>query len=224
MTYPANFLRLAVTGPLHTTESFTYTLSFMRTVSGTAAPTSVPAGVRSAVETFHAAVSSSAAKIQRIKLNEIGPAGKYVSPQTVEHDYAGSPFAGTGAVSNPPQIALAVTLRTAVDRGRASSGRFFIPSPLAGVLADGTLAPAFASTVLGHVNTFLGSMHTALPGYRVCVASNVGTGTIREVDHVEVGRVLDTIRSRRAKLPEAYVAGTQLSGYSSGFSGGGGGF
>jgi hypothetical protein len=119
-----------------------------------------------------------------------------------------------GAVNNgsemphAPQVALAVTLRTASNTPR-TRGRFFLPAPAWGSLsADGLVAEVQAGSTAGSVVQLIQALNNQ-PGFdqgddRVIVASTFGANT--PVTSVSVGRVLDTIRSRRNALREAYVS------------------
>lgn len=214
MAYPASFLRLAVIGTLYEVESFTWTLSLGRNFSTDPAPDVVPQGVIDAVTTFHTAaeVSTGAnARLTTIKLNEIGTDGRYVSDgDTVQHDFE-TPVPGVGTSNLPAQIANAVTLRTAAQRGRASSGRFYYPATGRVVGSDGRLSAATAGAIAADATALLNSLNAALPGFQVGVFSSIGTGIWRPVTHVEVGRVLDTMRSRRRSIEEERVAGAPLA-------------
>jgi len=213
MAYKQPFLRLVVSGTLYGVEGFSYGMSFINDNGTGTPPSTVPAGVVSALATFHARSGflSSAAKMNLVKLNLIGTDGKYVSQSdTVYYEWT-SPIAGGFGSHPPPQIALAVSLRTGARRGLASRGRFYLPAP--GMTVDATtgqLSQANVETVVSHVNALITGLETALPGWDLGVVSNVRDGAQRAVEHVEVGRTLDTIRSRRASLPERYAVGAVL--------------
>lgn len=223
MAYPMNFLRLVAIGTLYNAETFSWSISLSPEDSSADAPAAVPAGVISAITAFHTSnlvALGSGARLTMVKLNEIGRDGRYVSQgDTVWHEFA-TPVAGIGTTNHPAQCSLAVTLRTDAARGRASSGRFYIPYIGATLQADGRLAVAAATDVANAATTMLEALETALPGWAVSVMSNIGEGTRRRVSHVEVGRVVDTIRSRRTSLEEDRQAGPDLSGW----TGGGGPF
>lgn len=213
MAYPNQFLRLQVSGSLYTSEMWSWTLSLMPDFPGdNDGPETVPAGVISAVQTFHQATSSANAKLETIKLNEIGTDGRYTKQVTVFHDFA-TPVAGgqSSAPNFPPQVALAVTLRTAVRRGLASRGRFYIPAPGRLVQSDGRISAADATSTASAATALLNGLNTALPGWDPCVASRTREGDLRPVTHVSVGRVYDTIRTRRNGLLEEYVDGAALA-------------
>lgn len=215
MAYPHNIFRLVMSGTLAGSETFSYGITIDKTFTTGSAPEEVPVGVLDAVEAFHSDANiaiGTQAVLTMVKFNEIDVNGRYASTEnTVLHEFdPGIP--GTGGNTMPPQVALAVTLRTAQRRGRASSGRFYIPKLGGAIGTDGRLAAAQALQVATVATTFLNDLNTALDGIgRVAVASDIGTGAINPVTHVEVGRVLDTIRSRRRSLDEERQIGEPLA-------------
>jgi len=115
---------------------------------------------------------------------------------------------GLGANTFPPQIALCVTT-VADNRGPARFGRFFLPGPVA-PMTDFRLTEVNATAYAEAVTVFLKAISDAidLPNTTDSApAVNISglpvlTGTKQDVDHVEVGRVYDTIQSRRRQLLE----------------------
>jgi hypothetical protein len=182
---------------------------------GTATPPDeVPQGVIDACSTFIAAgtTMAPAAKLDTIKLNEIGTDGKYTRT-SVEHLIESAWPDGSGTTVYPPQVALVVSLLTNETRGLAARGRFYLPAPALGITtATALLNTSQVVTAVGHITTFLNAINTAMDPYRVAVASNVRDGMIREVKNVRVGNVLDTIRSRRTSIPETYSIGAEVTG------------
>lgn len=204
MAYPSPFLRMVVSGTLFGAERFSWGLSFMGNFTDPAEtyPTEVPAGVISAITTFHATANiGSAAKIDMIKLNAIGEDGRYVNDDTVFHEFE-TPISGTGTAPMPPQVSLALTLLTNKSRGRASRGRFYVPAPALAISADGRITAAAALNFANMGANLIKSLNTAMPEFRVAVFSNVGDGAKSQVQAVTCGRVYDTLRSRRRSLDE----------------------
>lgn len=214
MTYANPFLRVAVIGTMYGEEEWTYTFS----IDGAAQPETVPAGLISAVEAFHKTTGliSQNAKLTTVKVNEINEQGHYASQSTTYHDWV-TPVPGTGGLNaTPPQVACAVTLRTALRRGPGANGRFYLPLPALSLDANGQMAAATAQAYADAAGTMLNGVATALGG-RLVVASQ-GTSPLRKtpattiippahvpVTRVEVGRVYDTQRRRRSDLLEAYA-------------------
>lgn len=207
MVYANPFLRLVGSGTLYSgQEQFSFGLSLIRNIPGQNAPTSVPAGVITAFTDLWATntLITTATKLSTIKLNEIGTNGKYLADTTVYHDFL-TPLPGTVATNVPPQIALAISLVTARARGRAHAGRFYLPCPGIGVSAvTGVLSVADQNKYRDACVTFLNKINLSVPGFQVGVTSDLGTGREEEVTAVRVGQAMDTIRSRRSKMPENY--------------------
>lgn len=214
MAYPGVHLRLVVSGDLPGGEHFSWGLNLAPVDWEVPAPEVVPQAVIDALTTFHTdqrVPLSSSAVMTTIKLNKIGPDGRYVSrSETVMHEFE-TGIAGYGTAGLPNQCAIAVTLRTAAKRGLAHSGRFYLPCLVSLPLPGGQIAIGSADSIADQVTVLLNSLNVALDPWRVSVMSDVREGQRRPVTHVEVGRVIDTMRSRRASIPEAYVAGDPLA-------------
>jgi hypothetical protein len=153
---------------------------------------------------FSRATSSiwNTAKLTQVKFAVIGADGRY----------AGDPYISTfltvsGASSSnthPFQVSRVITLDSA-RRGPTGRGRFYSPVPTGSVDADGTQQGAVALEAAGSARTMLNDVNAALTGAaRVVVASSKGYNST--VTSVRVGRVLDTVRSRRTSLSEGYTA------------------
>lgn len=147
------------------------------------------------------------ARLTSIKVAEIDAQGHYVG-DAVERSASVpglNPFAG----QMPAQVALAVTLRTG-RRGASYRGRFYLPAPGTEVLvADGLMSSSLAQTFADGAGKFVGAIN-AIPNLgSVVIASSKGMNTT--VTDVSVGRALDTIRSRRRDLNEAYVRAVTAS-------------
>lgn len=218
MAYPAPFHRLVMLGDLYT-DRFNTTLSIVPSGGGT-----LPAVSDDLVEAVGTFVGdwwprltgatpnpgcsiSSAAKLTSVKLNRIGTDGKYVDAETKEHIYS-SPIVGGYATVGIPQLTLAATLRGSNERARGGKGRMYLPPTENTVMGgiDGRISAARAldyakgvSALLAGINdVYLTEGVSAVAG----VASKQGSGAFQTVVQVSVGRVVDTIRSRRSKLDE----------------------
>jgi hypothetical protein len=170
--------------------------------------------------------------VTQIGLNAIvggGPTPKYRSLDPV-YIYPGQigdvpEIKGKSTTTNmqyhyPPQVALCVSTVTAARRGYSAKGRFYLPAPTADLADDWRLPQAHASTYAGLASTFVKVLRLReavlpppapeLPGvWLPCIVSphKNGTGpggTVHAITGVRVGRVLDTIRSRRTSLVEDY--------------------
>lgn len=212
MAYPRPFLRLVCSGTLYGAEAFSYSLSLIPDfASAPVVPDEVPEGIIDAVTTFHnGSRIGSQAVLRLIKLNAIGEDGRYLNDSETIYHEVDPGVAGTGNANHPPQVALAISLRTARQRGRAHAGRFYIPVGQSVAPADGRLSVADATSIAGAATTLISSINAVDPQWNVGVASSVGEGRLQPVTHVRVGRVLDTIRSRRTSLDEGYVEGAPV--------------
>jgi hypothetical protein len=143
------------------------------------------------------------ASLTWVKVARISDAGRYLGDAHLEEfqPVAGGATAGT---THPFQVARAVTLHTG-RRGASYRGRFFLPLPNNGIDGDGTYAAAEATDVATQAAFLITGLNavSSQPEVVVCVAGKNGNTA---VTGVTVGRVLDTMRSRRRSLKEQYPA------------------
>jgi hypothetical protein len=204
MSYSREFLRLVVIGRLYGVEDFSYSLSFVSPEGGVP-PNEVPPEIFTALADYWgtSGLVSNRAEITLVKLNEIGTDGRYTRPFTVQ-DEPPTQIIGNTVHSPAPQTALAVSLTTPIKRGRAHAGRYYLPIPGTTVQADGRLLASQVLEFARQSAQFVNACNDALDPYRCAVVSDVGVGTWQPVTGVRVGRVLDTIRSRRNKFLEEH--------------------
>lgn len=220
MPYPAPFHRLVMIGTLYTDDIFNVTLSFTPSGAGTlpaVTQTLADAVLAEVAEWWAQAVIGSpntggigitqSAKLTSIKLNRIGTDGRYMDPETVEAITA--PVAGSQGTFPPPQLTIAATIRGALERSRAGKGRMFFPpsvyTPAVGAV-DGKLTTTQATAYGQGVVNLLAALNdvyfaASIPAV-AGIASEAGAGAFQTVEKVTVGRVVDTMRSRRNKLDE----------------------
>lgn len=222
MVYPASFHRLVIMGQMYT-DIFNTTCSIIPVPGqGTGELNAVTQELADAVRVLIATNWASGAagnlwfpspaRFTGIKLNRIGPDGKYQDPFTIE-SLAPAPVAGSLSITPPAQIATVATLRTPVPRGPASKGRMFFPGTSGFSQTIGTDGRATAANALRFadaVSELFNGIHLlyaarmgSMGGLgRLGVASDVGAGRFLPVTSISVGRVPDTIRSRRSSLDE----------------------
>ena len=140
--------------------------------------------------------------ITECKVANIGPDGKYLNnPVIVPVD------GGVGAVAGPRhpfQISVCVSLSTG-QRGRSQRGRFYLPAPGIGIIpTSGLMNAGEQAAIAGSMVTFINAINAIHPGSPVSICSRKGFNT--NVTGVRVGRVADTMRSRRRSLPETYLS------------------
>ena len=219
MSYAASFHRLVMIGDLYT-DVFNMSLSIVPN-GGTGMPAvtdallaDVAADVgawfpKSQQLSLGGGLSiSGSAKLTSIKLNRINSAGHYQDPGTKEHVYP-TPIPGVSSSTTiAPQLSIAATLRGANERALAGRGRFYPPITLSSsaVASDGRLAVTatqyYAYGVMSLINAINDSYLSAGVNALVGIASRSGAGAFQSVQKVSVGRVVDTMRSRRNKLAE----------------------
>lgn len=209
MAYQQPFLRLVAAGTIYSGDTFSFSMSLIKGSGAVTVPTEVPPAVISAFTSYWntSSLISQYAKLTTLKLNQIGLDGRYTEPTTVRYDYPppGIPGSSTGT-NTAPQIALAISLTTAISRGRAHAGRFYLPLPAMQPGVDGRITMAQAITALNASVLFVKALNTAMAPWVVGVTSNIGVGAQQAVTGMRVGRVLDTIRSRRSGFLEEHQA------------------
>lgn len=168
--------------------------------------------VSEAITTFLAAAKvSNAVECTDWRAYVIGTDGRMEGNGPLLHEFAPNTVKGNVSdVLHPPQCTIAVTT-VATNRGPARFGRFYIPGSATGLGGDWRVPAATAQEIGGAAAAFLKRISDAidLPGSTASARGvNVsdrplgGPGTMQDIDHVEVGRVYDTLRNRRKSLLE----------------------
>lgn len=163
---------------------------------GTAQTATVARDGSLAANTTYKALFSSTTAFGQCKISQIDQVtGEVITSASGGTAYAGG--AGTGAL--PPQIAICVSLNTEflVRTGR---GRFYLPAPVTGTItATGRLVPANVATVVAAWRSAFDAMITA-GGTPVVYSRKLRVAGA--VVAINVGDVMDTMRTRRDKLFE----------------------
>jgi hypothetical protein len=153
---------------------------------------------------------SSRANLEFLKFNRINVDGHYA--EAITHQRVVGPLGGGLSTGHPAnQVALVITLTTAVARGPAHAGRFYLPMPCFTPAADGLITIATAAAAATRVKGFIEALSdwagVDLPtDGGVCIMSRkAGAPATRRVDGAKVGRALDTQRRRRRSLKENYL-------------------
>lgn len=205
--------RLAFGGPLYVDEEWSCRLNI--TSSGdlpddSEADDMLPDLV-TALSTWVLAANSllsSATGLSWVKFNEINAAGHYVNAGSSRVAEVNPIVYGPGSPALPPQVAVAVSLRTAHTRGKAHIGRMFTPALSVGVGSNGMHSAG--TNLAGTATTLLNAINAVVTPAGVSIISS--TGESNHVTRVAVGRVFDTMRTRRRSLSESpYDLGAALA-------------
>ena len=158
------------------------------------------------------------ALITLMKWNRIGTDGRYASDESrdiLPSETIGLSGGGKPTYYLPPQCSLAITLRTGKSRGLARAGRFYLPAPsFATDNNTGQLSTTDALRVANCWGAWLDGLAITVGPLNVGLqavvmskgrGSGSGPGAMNRVNAVEVGRVIDTMRSRRRAIKEDYV-------------------
>lgn len=149
-------------------------------------------------------------QLTSLKLAPIAVNGEYPpGANSKEHLFSGV-FGGGGAQHWPAQCTVAVTLTTALPRGYASKGRFYLPSQTIALGANGRLPNASIVSMNAALKTWLDSVNNSLVGdISVFSQGNAAEGVApshQKVTAIRVGDIVDTQRRRRRQFVENYVA------------------
>lgn len=209
-TFAAPFTRLSFVGTLWGVDQWSINLSL---TNGPAAPVVDQATLDAIRGDFKTHLMSAApanvlggpARLTYVKAARIGTDGKYMdAAPTISNEAAGG-HPGTGTSPHAPQVALAVTLLGANPRGAAGRGRFFIPAPTAAIGVDGRVSDPAAQAIADQVAKFINAVNPRVAGGVSIVGPTTASGRAgasQPVTAVRVGRVFDTVRSRRSSFPE----------------------
>lgn len=147
-----------------------------------------------------ATLIGTAANLDWVKANAIGPDGRYARaprPMTEVSDTSGG---GSTPLHYPHQVSLAVTFETDTARGLAAKGRIYLPAPVAVMDIDGLLSDAQVQGIATQTGNLLTALNLpGVPGFYAAVVSNggqSGDGVARRITRVSVDTRLDIQRRR----------------------------
>jgi hypothetical protein len=170
------------------------------------------AAARQAWVTHLAPIQPPSVNLTRVRIADINELGRVNVTSTgayVQRD-AVTPAAGTGSAGTavmPLQTATVVSLMTN-RAGPTGKGRFFLPWTHQPLQNDFRMTEAASTTVATALKSFLNAVVAGFtvsgitPVPRLVVSSS--KGYLSPVTGVRVGRVPDTMRSRRSALLEGY--------------------
>ncbi len=141
-----------------------------------------------------------AAKVAPIATN-----GLYVPGAIAYESFPSSAVGSFGsAVVHPPQIALAMTLVSAIPRGPGHQTHVFLPGPHF-PLATASLAQISAgnnAAVLANFKVLINTLNPLFGGPLHVMSQKYARS--EAVTTLKCGRAFDTMRSRRTSIPESY--------------------
>lgn len=163
-----------------------------------------------------AANIGSAARFEWVKCNWVNSAGLQPDQDTIIAE-ANPGVAGTGTGGTPWLVSYALTLRTAVARGRAHAGRIYPPvpgaflepgTPYIGLASATGMATAFARIIYAMQEAFNASTAWNDPDVHAIVASPgdsaIGKPALyQQITGVVCDRVTDVMHSRNRQVPRS---------------------
>lgn len=181
--------------------------------------------IATAWSTFFQAANSSisnAYKTLQVKVSQLETDGDVDLDMIDIYDYPSAIQGASGSAPLPPQISLAVTMTSDIQRGLAAKGRMYLP----GVnLPVSTTDPKISSTGQNNLATTLktffdavnassnvaGDVILASKGHKFVVLQDPNNwyyvnGVIAKVTGLKLGDVYDTQRRRRDGLDEVYTS------------------
>jgi hypothetical protein len=207
-------LKVVVRGQFdNTPEIWSYSMRFDRTLWGEGdahAEDLQDGGMLTALTAFHStSLFSPETRVTGWRAYDIGEDGRMEgNPKVVEIATASQPK-GTASSRMPIQTSLVVTTE-AENRGPARYGRFFLPGPAKNLGTDYRILASDALLYLNAAVTFYKAVSDridvdfSVTGVKAINVSNIGTGAQQTIRNLRVGRVYDTLRSRRGALLEEY--------------------
>jgi len=150
---------------------------------------------------------ASNASLDYLKVNAIGPDGKYVDPTTTNvHDYS-APNSGGEPPIWPSILTVVTSWRTELQRGPGSRGRIYLPNWTHGSASTIVLSVTDQENYLNAGLALLDVIANTPGGHHAVpvIASNVNA-TNTPITRVEVGNIVDVQRRRKDAYTEVYVA------------------
>lgn len=141
-------------------------------------------------------------RLMAIKVARINEDGHYPPDHNPGVYTYPTPIAAPAGQAGLPQATMCVTLLTNLPRGLASRGRFFLPNTNLIPSGDGRITTVEADSIESLVRTWLLAVNASSEVDAIAVFSGLREGRTAVVNRIGVGRVIDTMRSRRRSLAE----------------------
>lgn len=160
------------------------------------------------LQLFASSFFTNGVNLREVKVYDIGTDGHMVGNPKIDILSAGTEPRGTSGTKWPPQCALVVTT-VGAERGPARYGRFYLPGFIGPLDTDFRISAANQTQLLDASVAFVKAISDAVgaPALMSADMLNISSragGVKQSVDHIRVGRVVDTHRSRRRSLVEDY--------------------
>lgn len=160
---------------------------------------------------------SAAAVLEWVKVNKIGPDGRYAEAFTAGL-YDAAVRGGGGNLVYPLQVSVAITTETNASRGLASRGRFYLPTPTLPLDGTANIDGTALSATIESVSTLLEGLGdysvSEVTRFVPCVVSKGGvkssTGVSRIIRSVSADTRFDIQRSRAEQQDAVRLAGEPL--------------
>jgi hypothetical protein len=140
-----------------------------------------------------------------LKFYSIGPDGKIDQDPVIAN---GTPAMGqTPTGLHPWQVSVVVSLQAGA-RGKGRLGRIYLPPQGFSITQDGQIDPTQHSSMFASVQNLMSTLSNKPGvdvGFGIAIAGKTGSGTLRPVETLKMGRVADTQRRRRRSLEESYA-------------------
>lgn len=152
------------------------------------------------------ALMTSNARWTHVKVAPIADTGAYAGPSAVYT--LATPMPGTGATAQPPEVAIACSLRAPII-GRRGRGRMFFPALGTGWDSDGKVGSSTRTTLNSALATLVGNLENTA-GWTlikpIVVVTSAGKSTAIRPTETRVGDRADVQRSRQTAMREAYTS------------------
>lgn len=149
------------------------------------------------------------ATLKFVKINQIGPDGKYTSRNQTNFYEDPNGATGSNTVAYPHQIALASTLTTDVTRGLASKGRIFWPTGATWTRDTAGLSDLQANTIAGGVANWVQTINRFFLDHgsnaTAHVMSSEREGAYHRITGIRIGHRFDIQRRRDNAEQETYA-------------------
>lgn len=146
---------------------------------------------------------SSQTSFTSVRASEVDAAGHIVSTFTSTEELPEDGNGSSGQI--PSECSIVCSLVTALAGG-SHRGRIYLPPVCKDALdGDGLLAVASRNSIADGMQSFLQALNLGLTGHGEVDVFSPTLGVLTPVVAIKVGRVVDSQRRRRNRIPESYT-------------------